>query len=54
MSLLGLLIVIVILGLLFGGWGYRSGYYGRPVFGGSIVAVIVVVLLVYLLLGHRL
>ena len=51
-----LLIILCILLFVFGGWGYRSGWYGNraagpAVGGGNPLWIILVVLLVLAVLG---
>lgn len=46
-----LILVLLIIFLLFGGYGYRTGNYGGPYMGGGL-GVVLIVLIVLLLLGH--
>ena len=49
---MGLLLLILVISLLFGGgfYGYRSGYYGAGPFGGGI-GLIVLLLVLFMLFG---
>jgi hypothetical protein len=49
MSLLNILIVLFVLSLLFGGFGYRAGW---GYYSGGPVGLIIVVVVVLLLLGR--
>ena len=51
MSPLALILIIVLVVLLMGGYGYRSGYYGAPQFGG-ILGVLLILLVILFLLGY--
>jgi len=45
-----LLIVVLVVLALSGGWGYRTGYYNPGVYGaGGLVALVLVILLIALL-----
>ena len=55
MSPLFLILIVLLLLMLFGGYGYHAGYYAGPPaygYGLSIGGVIVLVLLVLLLTGR--
>ena len=56
MSPLGIiLIVLLVLLLMGGGWGWRSGWYTGspgPFYGGGLVFMVLVVLLVLMLAGR--
>jgi len=49
-----LVLVLIVLAVVGGGWGYRSGYYGTPYYSGGIgiVGVILIVLVILLLMGR--
>jgi hypothetical protein len=42
------LLIVVILLLLGGGFSYRTGYYGPGQFGGVVVAVLLVLLILWI------
>ena len=54
MSPLMLVVIVLLVVLLFGGYGYRSGWHTSPYYGPGfgIVGILVVVLLVLLLMGR--
>jgi hypothetical protein len=50
-----LLIVLLVLVVLGGGWGYRTGWQGSPVYlpgGLGVVGVVLVILLILILTGY--
>ncbi len=51
MSILTLLIILLVVAILFGGYGSTRGGYGY--WGWSPVGLIVIILLIYLLVGGR-
>ena len=56
MDPLTLLVIVLIICVLFGGYGYRSGWYEpRPYYGGGalgVVLLIIIILIVLRLLGQ--
>jgi len=55
MSLLGIILIVLLIVLLFGGYGYREGWHANyPYFGGGIgvIGIILIVLLILLLFGR--
>ena len=50
-----MLLLIIVLILLFGGggwYGYRQGWYAGPQFGGGLIGLILIVILVLWLVGR--
>jgi len=55
MSLLGIILIVLLIVLLFGGYGYNAGWHSNyPYFGGGIgvVGIILIILLILLLVGR--
>jgi hypothetical protein len=54
MSPLGLILIVVLILLLFGGYAGRGQIYGSPVYMGGfgIVGLVLLVVLILVLLGH--
>lgn len=48
-----LLIILILVALFGGGWGYRRGGWDGPVPGG-LLGLIILIILLYLLFGGRL
>ena len=46
-----IVVVLLVLALGGGGWGYRSGYYGGPAFGGGVGLIVLIVILVLIFGG---
>ncbi len=46
-----ILVVLLVILLCGGSYGYRAGYYSAPAFGGGTLGLVLVVLLVIWLLG---
>ena len=50
-----LILIILIVVLCTGGWGFRSGWYGRYPYaygGGGVLGLLLLILLVMLILGY--
>jgi len=55
MSLLGIILIVLVIVLLFGGYGYNAGYHTNYAYFGpgiGVVGLVLVILLVLVLFGR--
>lgn len=50
--MLTIIAIVLVLWLLGGGWGWRSGYYGPGIYGGGLVTLLIILALLLFFFPH--